>query len=126
MDNTSDAAGSLYAAVGGAPAVTAVVDLFYAKVLADDRLSPHFRSIDLVALKAHQRAFIAAALGGPGAYQGRSLRAAHAPLSLTGADFDRVVSHLAGALTEAGVPAGTITVIADRLTPLRPDIVTGD
>lgn len=119
----SDASGSLYADVGGAPAVAAVVDLFYAKVLADERLAPHFRAIDLVALKAHQRAFIAAALGGPGAYQGRSLREAHAPLSLTGADFDRVVSHLAGSLTEAGVPADTIGVIADRLTPLKADIV---
>ncbi|WP_353941781.1 group 1 truncated hemoglobin [Streptomyces sp. HUAS MG91] len=116
---------SVYEAVGGAPAVAAVVDLFYAKVLADDDLSPHFRTTDLPTLKAHQRAFIATALGGPDAYRGRPLDEAHARLGLTGADFDRVVTHLADSLTEAGVEQSLIAETAARLTPLKQQIVKG-
>ncbi|WP_372346959.1 group 1 truncated hemoglobin [Streptomyces sp. KL116D] len=115
---------SLYETVGGAPAVAAVVDLFYAKVLADDDLAPHFRTTALPALKAHQRAFITTALGGPEAYQGRPVGEAHAELGLADGDFDRVVTHLAASLTEAGVSAELIATIADRLAPLRPQIVT--
>ncbi|NEB77497.1 group 1 truncated hemoglobin [Streptomyces sp. SID14478] len=124
MDNTRNENPSLYASVGGAPAVAAVVDLFYDKVLADDTLAPHFRDTDLAALKAHQRAFIAAALNGPEAYEGRPLREAHAQLALTADDFDRVVGHLAASLTEAGVPQDVIAATAERLTPLKPQIVS--
>ncbi|WP_229378761.1 group 1 truncated hemoglobin [Streptomyces sp. VRA16 Mangrove soil] len=114
---------SVYEAVGGAPAVAAVVDLFYAKVLADDQLAPHFRTTDLPALKAHQRTFIAAALGGPEAYRGRPLSEAHAQLALTGEDFDKVVGHLAQSLKEAGVGDDLITVIATHLAPLKDQVV---
>ncbi|MEV3856552.1 group 1 truncated hemoglobin [Streptomyces sp. NPDC050095] len=130
MDNTSNDIGhanpSLYESVGGAPAVSAVVDLFYDKVLADDLLAPHFGDTDLRALKAHQRAFIAAALNGPEAYKGRPLDEAHAQLALTEGDFHRVVTHLASSLAEAGVADDMIAAIAARLTPLKPQIVTAD
>ncbi|MEV5611378.1 group 1 truncated hemoglobin [Streptomyces sp. NPDC052225] len=122
MDNTRDTTASLYESIGGAPAVSTVVDLFYAKVLADDTLAPHFQKTDLAALKAHQRTFITVALGGPAAYKGRPLREAHAQLSLKGEDFDRVVTHLAESLAQAGVPDATITEIAGHLLPLKPEV----
>ncbi|MYW66588.1 group 1 truncated hemoglobin [Streptomyces sp. SID8379] len=114
---------SVYERGGGAPAVAAVVDLFYARVLADDHLSPHFGTTDLPAMKAHQRAFIATALGGPETYRGRPLAEAHAQLALKEADFDRVVQHLAESLAEAGVDEPLIAEIATRLTPLKQQIV---
>jgi len=62
---------SIYDSIGGAPAIRAAVDDFYARVLADARLAPFFTGTDLHRLKAHQRAFIAAAVGGPEIYAGR-------------------------------------------------------
>ena len=47
-------------------------------LLADPRLEHFFAGVDLDALEAHQRAFIAAALGGPQLFGGRDMAAAHA------------------------------------------------
>lgn len=118
------ATGSLFERLGGEDAVAAVVDLFYDRVLADPALSAYFTDVDLDRLKRHQRRFIGQALGAAHPYTGRSMRKAHAHLAITDAAFDRVVAHLAGALSEAGVAEETIGTIAEALLPLKPDIVT--
>jgi hemoglobin len=115
---------SIYDSIGGAPAVRAAVDDFYARVLADQRLAPFFARTDLERLKAHQRAFIAAAIGGPEIFAGRDMAVAHAGLGIGDADFDAVVTHLAGTLTALGAPEDMIGQIASALAPLRDDIVT--
>jgi hemoglobin len=115
---------SIYDSIGGASAVRAAVDGFYARVLADPQLAPFFTGTDLNRLKAHQRAFIAAAIGGPEIFEGRDMAPAHAGLGISGADFDAVVGHLVDTLTGLGVPAETIGHIGGALAPLRSDIVT--
>ena len=115
---------SVYDSIGGAPAVRAAVDDFYARVVADSRLTPFFARTDMERLKAHQRAFIAAAIGGPEIFAGRDMTAAHAGLGIGDADFDAVVAHLVGTLTALGVPEDTIGQIGGALAPLRDDIVT--
>jgi hemoglobin len=47
---------SIYDTIGGASAVRAAVDDFYARVLADARLAPFFAETELERLRAHQRA----------------------------------------------------------------------
>ncbi|MFF3852815.1 group 1 truncated hemoglobin [Micromonospora sp. NPDC002575] len=115
---------SIFAAIGGAPAVHAAVDDFYVRVLADPTLAPLFGGVDLARLKTHQRAFIAAAIGGPQLYAGRDMAAAHAGLRISDAQFDAVVGHLVDTLAGLGVPGETIARIGDTLAPLRGDIVT--
>jgi hemoglobin len=114
---------SIYESIGGGPAVADAVDDFYARVLADSQLAPFFTGVDLQHLKAHQRAFIAPAIGGSEIYQGRDMAAAHAGLAITDADFDAVVAHLVDTLTGLGVPQETIGQIGGALAPLRGDIV---
>jgi hemoglobin len=113
----------IYDEIGGADSVAAAVDGFYQRLLADPDLAPFFADVDLRRLKSHQRAFIAAALGGPEIYAGRDMAAAHAGLDITDADFDAVVGHLVDTLTSLGVPAATIATIGGALAPLRSDIV---
>lgn len=115
---------SIYDQIGGAPSVTAAVDLFYGKVLADPSLAGYFADTDLARLKGHQRAFIAAALGGPDLYAGRDMAAAHAGLDITEGAFDAVVGHLVATLTELRVPADVIGDIGVKLAPLAPQIVS--
>jgi hemoglobin len=115
---------SIYESIGGAAAVHAAVDDFYTRVLADPQLAPFFTGTDMNRLKAHQRSFIAAAIGGPEIFAGRDMAAAHAGLGVSDADFDAVVGHLVATLTGLGVPAETIGQIGSVLTPLRDDIVT--
>jgi hemoglobin len=115
---------SIYDTIGGEPAVRAAVDDFYARVLADKQLAPFFAGTDLQRLKAHQRAFIAAAIGGPEIFAGRDMASAHAALGIGDGDFDAVVGHLVGTLTALDVPEDTIGQIGQELAPLRGSIVT--
>jgi hemoglobin len=114
---------SIYDSIGGAPSVAAAVDLFYDKVLADPVLAPYFEGRSMPKLKAHMRAFLAVAVGGPEIYAGRDMGAAHRGMEITDEAFDHVVTHLVATLTELGVPADIIDAIGGKLLPLRGDIV---
>lgn len=115
---------TVYDRIGGADAVRAAVDLFYKKVLADERVNHHFEGVNLARLKAHQRAMITAVAGGPNTYSGASMRDAHKHLAITNGEFDTVVGHLVTTLQELGVPQEEIDRLAPPVLGLREDIVT--
>src|SRR5690349_7573716 len=94
---------TIYDKIGGKAGVAAAVDIFYAHVLADGELAPYFTSTDMRRQKAHLRAFLGAAIGGPEAYAGRSMAAAHAGRHISVEAFDRVVDHLTETLAELDV-----------------------
>jgi hemoglobin len=115
---------SIYEAIGGEPALVAVVDDFYVRVLADPQLAGFFAGANMAKLKGRQVEFFAAALGGPDLYQGGQMRDVHAGRGISQADFDKVAFHLTTALAAAGVPAETIGQITSAITPLAGDIVS--
>ncbi|WNG85273.1 group 1 truncated hemoglobin [Mycobacterium sp. ITM-2016-00317] len=114
---------SIFDQIGGRAAVTAAVDDFYRRVIADPELTPYFDGVDMRRLKGHQRSFIAAAIGGPEPYLGRSMQEVHGGLAIQPAHFDRVVGHLVETLTDLGVEGSIIGQIGDRLAPLKAEIV---
>ena len=115
---------SLYDEIGGEPAVAAVVEDLYRRLLADPDLVPYFEGRDLARLKAHQRALVTVALGGTDEeYTGRMMHPAHAGLGITDAAFDKVLTHLGAVLADHGVPVATADSIVAILQPLRTDIV---
>lgn len=116
---------TIYDAIGGSAAVAATVDSFYERVLADPHLIHYFDGTDVKRLKGHQRGFIAAAIGGPALYSGRSMREAHASLHIRPEHFDMVVGHLVDAMTSLGVPESIIGQIGATLAPLRDEIAPG-
>jgi hemoglobin len=103
---------SLYERIGGEAAITAAVDVFYEKVMADERTRPFFSGLDMNAQIRKQRAFMTWAFGGPDEYRGRDLKAAHAKLvqerGLGDAHFDAVAQHLKETLIELAVPQALI------------------
>lgn len=109
---------SLFDRLGGADAVSAAVDIFYDKVLADPHTSPFFQTTTMGLQRAKLKGFLTMAFGGPNAYTGRSLREAHAPLVEKGLDdshFDAVAGHLQATLEDLGVapePTAEVMVIA--------------
>lgn len=121
MTTTPGKAG-IYDTIGGADAVASAVDQFYERVLADPDLIDYFVDVDIRRLKAHQRSFIAAAIGGAELYRGRSMREAHAGLQVQLDHFDKVVAHLVDTLSSLGVPEEVIRQIGAKLTPLRDEI----
>lgn len=112
-----------YAAVGGAPAISAVVDRFYQLVLGDDRLRGYFDGTEMVRLKRHQVALVSQVMGGPVGYEGRELRAAHEGMNISDGDFAAVAGHLVTALTEAGVDRDIIDRVVATIAGTEADIV---
>lgn len=117
---------SLYDELGGAAAVDAAVDIFYRKVLQDDRISRFFEGVDMDGQAAKQKAFLTVAFGGPNHYTGRDMRQAHAHLvekGLNDSHFDAVVENLAATLTELGVTNEKIQEIAAIAETTRADVL---
>ncbi len=114
---------SLFERVGGDAVVTPAVTLFYRRVQHDQELASYFVGVDMSRLRAHQRAFLTAALGGPALFAGRSVEVAHQGLGIGDAAFEAMVDHLIGALRDLGVDAGTAAEVAPELEHLRGQIV---
>ena len=115
---------SVWELIGGAELIADAVENFYAKLHADPVLGTHFEGTDLAQLKSHQRMFLTVALGGPDAYEGRDMRAAHAHLPITDADFDLFLEHLSETLVSLGASPERIAEVNESLEPLRLEIVT--
>lgn len=117
---------TLFDRLGGAEAVSAAVDLFYQKVLADARISHFFESTDMQAQKAKQRGFLTMVFGGPVHYQGKDLRQAHAPLverGLNDEHFDAVAGHLQATLVELGVGEDLTAEVMAIAASTRDDVL---
>ena len=114
---------SLYDRLGGAPAVDAAVDIFYRKVLVDDRISHFFDTTDMEAQHVKQKAFLTMAFGGPNNYSGKDLRAGHKHMGLTEVHFDAVVEHLAATLQELGASAADINEVAAVANSVKNDVL---
>jgi hemoglobin len=117
---------SLYDQLGGEAAVNAAVDIFYRKVLQDDRISRFFDGVDMAKQAAKQKAFLTMAFGGPNNYTGEDMRRGHAHLvaqGLNDSHFDAVVENLAATLKELGVSDELIGQVAAVAETTRNDVL---
>jgi hemoglobin len=114
---------SLYAQLGGREGITAAVDEFYRRVLADDRLGPIFAHLDMTQQRRHLAAFLFAAFGGPNEYEGRGIRRAHQGLGITPEQFGAVAGHLRDTLEMFAVPEPLIVVVLGAVADLQGDVV---
>jgi hemoglobin len=115
---------SIYEQLGEEVGIRTAVDEFYRRLLADPQVAHYFEGANLQRLKLHQTQLLSQVTGGPIQYEGRDLDTAHAPLEITGEDFDRVVEQLAGTLADLGVEQATIGQIGEALVAHRDEIVT--
>ncbi len=117
---------SLFEQLGGQPAVDAVVETFYRKVLTDDRVSGFFDDVDMDRQMNKQKAFLTMAFGGPAAYSGKAMRDAHRPLvgrGLQDRHVDAVIELLGQALAEHGVGPALIDQVAAIAGSVRDDVL---
>jgi hemoglobin len=118
---------SIYDRIGGEAAVNAAVDIFYRKVLADERINRFFEDVDMDRQAAKQKAFLTVALGGPNQYSGKDMRKGHAHLiqrGLNDTHFNAVMENLAATLQELKVPAELIAEAATIAESTRNDVLS--
>lgn len=110
---------NIYEAIGGAEAVSRLVDAFYKRVAKHPDLIPIFPE-DLTETARKQRQFLTQFFGGPPLYiqeHGHPmLRARHLPFPITPKRRDAWLECMAGALEEAEIEEPYKTSIYERLT----------
>jgi hemoglobin len=89
---------TIYALVGGAPALEAVVETFYVRLLTDRQLSRFFTNVTMGRMRHLMTSFLCSVLGGPEKYKGLSMGPAHAHMSLSDDEFDATIAHLVQAV----------------------------
>ncbi len=117
---------SLYERIGGDAAIDAAVEIFYRRVLADDRINRFFEGVDMERQAAKQKAFLKFAFGGPNNYTGKDMREGHAHLvkqGLNDSHFDAVMENLAATLKELNVPDELIQEAAAIAESTRNDVL---
>lgn len=120
---TTIAAPTLLDRIGGEESVAALVDEFYARLLADPRLAPYFEGVSIKWLKQHQQKFLMSALSGT-RYDGRSLAEAHGRLGITEADFDVTATHLLATLKALKTDDVVVEEVMALVSSLAPEVIT--
>jgi hemoglobin len=117
---------TLFERLGGAEAVNAAVDIFYRKLLSDDRVSSYFDNIDMDRQIAKQKGFLTMAFGGPNKYTGKDMREGHKHLvarGLNGSHVDAVIEHLGNTLREPDAAEADIAQVAAIAESARNDVL---
>lgn len=117
---------SLFDDLGGAAALDAVVDAFYKKVLADDRVNGFFDSTDMAQQARKQKAFLTFAFGGPNKYTGKNMKDGHAHLvarGLNDSHVDAIIEILGATLKEFDVPDEKIQEVAAIAESVRDQVL---
>ncbi len=119
---------TLYDRLGGKKAIQLVVNDFINTVGNDTRITnqkvaDRLASIDIAKLKELVTEQVCMATGGPCVYSGRTMKASHAGLEITLAEFNYVVDDLVKTLNAYKVPNPEQQELLALLAPMKPDIV---
>jgi hemoglobin len=119
---------TLYDRLGRKKAITAVVDEFVSRVAGDARINKMFAATAgdpgrLRKFKGNLVDQICEASGGPCKYSGKSMKAAHMGMGITGSDFGALVEDLVGALDTFKVGQLEKDQLLGALGPMKGDIV---
>lgn len=116
-------AASLYQRIGGKAALHASVDLFYAKVLADERVKHFFDDVNMDVQIRKQKEFLAAALGAPAPWIGKDMRKAHENLDLREEDFAAIADNLQKTLAELQLDGKLVGEIMAVVASTKDDVL---
>jgi len=117
---------SLFEQLGGMQAVDVAVNVFYAHVINDERISHFFRWVDMETQSYKMKTFLAYALGAPINFSGKSLKESHSHLVKAGLKdehFDAVIENLNATLRELGITEELIEQVGKIAEGTREDIL---
>lgn len=115
---------TLYERLGGRESIVAVVDEFYDRVMADERVNYYFEDVDMTRQRAHQAQFISSVTGGPVEYTGEDMATVHEGMGITKEEFDAIATHLDDALETFDVPADERETVLEEIASYEDAIVS--
>lgn len=134
---------TLYARLGGAAAIDAILDDFLSRVIQDPRVNWSRQGVtsggmlgigeqdvswksdpaSLGRLKRHMAQFIALATGGPAEYQGKPMKDSHKGMNISNVEFDAAVGDLKASLDACQIPTQEQKELLAIIETTRPQIV---
>jgi hemoglobin len=114
-----------FEALGGEPALRAIIDDFVGRIFADMMIGFFFRNSDQRRIAELEYQHAAEHLGGPVKYRGKPLGQAHGPHRIMGGQFNRRREILRRTLADHGAPERVVTAWLAHNDSLRGEI-TGD
>ena len=122
-ESKADQATTLYERIGGDAFVDKAVDIFYKKVLTDERISSFFEHIDIVSPIVKQKKFLTMMFGGPNNYCGKDMHSAHAHMRLDEGHFNAMLERLVETLRELNIFDSDISEIVDVVHCVKDDVL---
>lgn len=110
-------------AFGGEAGLSALMEDFVARLVADPRTHRFFADIDQAALKRHLVEQFCAVLGGGCPYTGRDMVEAHAAFGIDRAAFNALIEDLQAAMSARGVPFRAQNRLLAVLAPMHREII---
>jgi hemoglobin len=124
-------AATLWDRLGGDASVRKVVDDFVALASADPKVNfdrngkYKLDAAGVNRLKQELVDFVSATTGGPFKYTGKAMKAAHAGMAITDAEFNAIATDLKTALENHGAKPGDVKAVLEAVEGTRKDIVEG-
>lgn len=134
---------TLFDRLGGQQGITAIVDDFTPRVLADPRVNWERKGVksgglfsrdesatwnptaqNVATLKKHLVQFLSLATGGPTKYDGGEMKNVHAGMRITNPEFDAVIGDLKASLDKLRIPDKEQKELLAIVESTRPQIVT--
>lgn len=114
--------GTLYARLGGAAGIEAIVDRFLFHLADNERSLPLFRNTDIERFREKFIEHLCELSDGPCEYSGDSMAATHRGMAITRAQFNSIVETLQRALADTDTPIGARNALLERLAVLYPEV----
>lgn len=117
---------TLYQRLGGYDAIAAVTDDFLRRLTTDPHLARFFTGLSTDSrnrLRQEVVELLCRVADGPCNYTGRSMKASHAGLGITAADWQAAGADLTATLDKFKVPAAEKEAVLGYISLLRQDIV---
>jgi hemoglobin len=115
---------SLYARLGGAAGISAIVEDVVANHLANPAIQTRFLAVkDVDHLKKMAREFFGAGSGGPDPYTGRDMLTTHRGMNVSEQEYIAVMDDILAALDKHGIDEATKKDVLAILYSLKGDII---
>ncbi|GAA4466541.1 group 1 truncated hemoglobin [Novipirellula rosea] len=115
----------LFDRMGGADALSAIVQDMYERIFNDPQLAPFFKHVQADRLRKMQYEFLASAFQGPVNYTGAELTAIHHNRGIHAAHFALFCTHFAEAARAHGAKEVDVDQALGQLATYK-DKITGD